>query len=62
MAGLVGLIAAGGVMVIGWLLPVEHVARTRATIAAPRSEVWRALTDVSAARAAPASGIPAGLR
>lgn len=48
VAGLVVLIAAGAVMVVGWLLPVEHVARTRATIAAPRSEVWRALTDVSA--------------
>lgn len=46
--GLVLMTAAGAVMLIGFLLPADHVAGTRSTLATPRDEVWRVLIDVQA--------------
>jgi uncharacterized protein YndB with AHSA1/START domain len=35
-------------LVIGWSLPVAHVASRRATVGAPPDVVWKAITDVGA--------------
>lgn len=42
------LVAAGAVILTGFLLPPDHRASTRATITAPRDDVWRTLLDVRA--------------
>lgn len=46
LAALVGLVVIA--LVIGWLRPVAHVARTEAEYAAPPGEVWAVLTDFAA--------------
>jgi len=36
------------ILVIGWSLPVAHVASRSATFAAPPEAVWKAITDITA--------------
>ena len=36
------------IAIIGWMLPVAHVATREGSFAAPRDAVWKAITDVDA--------------
>lgn len=46
VGGIVGLFVV--LLGVGYLLPKDHVAARRITIARPAAEVWRAITDVEA--------------
>lgn len=43
------LTAAAGILIVGWLTPVQHHAIARTTVTAPPERVWEILTDVAAA-------------
>jgi Polyketide cyclase / dehydrase and lipid transport len=48
IAGAVLLALAALALVVGWMLPVAHVASKQATFAVPPETVWAAITNIEA--------------